>query len=135
MLEVRSSSGTGGAPVPALLNSRSSRPKASRTVSNSEATRDRVADVGRNYGTTRDPGLACQGGAVASSCSWRRPGDDRGEPASTSARATARPIPLPAPVTSAILAPSVIRFLPLLRRNMHAGAPPDQSPVRSARLP
>src|SRR5690242_2322855 len=47
------------------------------------------------------PGLAAA--AVCSSCAFRRPASTTEYPASCKARLAARPIPLPAPVTTAIL--------------------------------
>src|SRR5438034_7205172 len=67
---VRSSSGTGGAPMPALLNSKSKRPKASFVLANRLLTDEGSVTL---VGTTsvRDCDAAAR--AVASSGSRRRP--------------------------------------------------------------
>ena len=105
----RSSSGTGGAPMPALLNSTSRRPKLDFTVANS-------ARIDSRFDTSVGTASACAAGGVdlgrrpcrASPCGGRRaPGCSRLSP---SAIATARPTPVPAPVTSAIFADALIGF-------------------------
>ena len=54
----------GGAPVPALLNSRSSRPNASRDLGEDLADRDRVADVARDRQHPRPGGAGALGRGV-----------------------------------------------------------------------
>src|SRR5262245_36042947 len=65
---VRSSRGTGGAPVPALLNTTSRRPNTSTVFANSAFT---AAGSATSVGTTSVGLLASA--AVASRRSWRRP--------------------------------------------------------------
>src|SRR5664279_341192 len=98
---VRSSSGSGGAPVPALLKSRSSRPKALRVAAKSALTAaGSVASVGTASALAASLPAAER---VASSASARRPARATCQPASSRASAEARPMPLPAPVTMATL--------------------------------
>src|ERR1700730_1156594 len=98
---VRSSSGTGGAPIPALLNSRSRRPKTSLVRANRLPTDEgSVTSVGAT--SVRDSEAAIAR-AVASSRSLTRPARTTENPSSSSARVTALPTPVPAPVTMAIL--------------------------------
>ena len=92
---VSSSSGTPGAPTPALLNNRSRRPKRSATSSNSASTdagsvtSPTMATAPRPPGR-RSPPTGRGGGRRATTVN----------PASASATAAARPMPLPAPVTT-----------------------------------
>jgi hypothetical protein len=90
-----SSRSPGGAAIPALLTSRSTRPQRSRTASNSAATDS--ADV-TSAGTTSAPP---RDAAVSRRRSSRRPASATRQPSASSARATARPTPDPAPVTTA----------------------------------
>ena len=97
---VSSSSGTGGAPVPALLKSTSRRPNASLTCREQRLDGGGIGDVGRH-----DEGAV---GAVAGGRAGRleRVGAAAGEDdveagLAASASAEARPMPLPAPVTMA----------------------------------
>src|ERR1019366_5404248 len=90
-----------GALVPALLKRRSRRPKASWVLANSALTEfGSVTSVGT--GSILPPDAVADA-AVRSSGSERRPASTTEYPAELSARETARPMPLPAPVTSAIL--------------------------------
>src|SRR2546427_40870 len=95
---VRSSSGTGGAPVPALLKSRSSRPNASFVRAKSAwIDAESVTSVGTTSDRAPD---ALPSVAVLSGASFRRP---PGGPAYLSflgAGGQAFPVPLPLPVPS-----------------------------------
>src|ERR1017187_9516294 len=90
-----------GALAPALLKRTSRRPKPSPVAANIALT---AAESLTSMGTQRilPPGTAADA-PVRSSASARRPASTNEYPADPSARETARPIPLPAPVTSAIL--------------------------------
>src|SRR5690606_64616 len=96
-----SSIGAPFAATPALLNKRSRRP-------NSRSMRENTMSICSELVTSQAIGTARPGppawAAVSSSFSIRRPMRMVSHPSPTSALATARPIPLPAPVTSAILA-------------------------------
>src|SRR5262245_5016040 len=108
---VRSSSGTGGAPVPGLLKSRSRRPKASFVRAKSA-----LIDAGSvtSVGTTSERAPdALFSVAVASSASLRRPARATAYPSFMRASATALPIPLPAPVTIATLFVEAMQNPPL----------------------
>src|ERR1700737_3753961 len=108
---LKSSNGIAGAPMPALLKRTSSRPKASITLANSAAIDPgsvMSAETGRLLPKLSPSFL------VSSSLSRRRPASTTVNPAFISASDAARPTPVPAPVTTAILFPaSVICFLPL----------------------
>ena len=98
---VRSSSGTAGAPVPALLNRRSRRPKACFVVSKRPRTESGSVT---SVGTARARGPSGPARAtVSASASGRRPASTTEYPSPRRARAVARPIPDPAPVTIAVL--------------------------------
>src|ERR1019366_7719713 len=104
----RSSSGMAGAPMPALLNRTSSRPKFDFTVENS-------ARIDSHFDTSVGTASACAptaliSAATLSSISLRRPASTRLQPAFAKAIATARPTPVPAPVTSANFADALIGF-------------------------
>src|SRR4029077_8199290 len=104
----RSSSGTAGAPIPALLNKTSSRPKVDFIVANRLTIDSRFET---SVGTARACApVALISAATLSSISLRRPASTRLYPALASAMATARPTPVPAPVTSAIFAVVAISF-------------------------
>src|SRR5262245_19829422 len=93
----KSSRGTAGAPMPALLKSTSRRPNVSAIF----VKRVSICDFCvRSAGTTR-VFEGCAIAAVFSSSAARRPASTTLYPSEASARLTARPIPLPAPVTSA----------------------------------
>ncbi len=107
----RSSSGTPPGPnVPALLNSRSSRPNRSRTAAKSASTSSASVTSVVTHSASVSPAPA----AVSASGSARRPASASDQPAPARARATARPIPDPAPVTTATFrpAPSTRSFRP-----------------------
>src|SRR5580658_1459177 len=90
-----------GAPMPALLNNKSRRPKTSLALANSART---ASGSPTSVGTASiwlPEGAALL--AVRSSSTARRPASTTEYPAPCSARLTARPMPLPAPVTKAIL--------------------------------
>src|ERR1019366_6826667 len=98
-----------GAFVPALLNRTSSRPKVSRVLANSARTESGLVT---SVGTLSIlPPVADADAAVRANGSARRPASTTEYPADWSARATARPMPLPAPVTREILPLSVISQL------------------------
>src|SRR5262249_7072590 len=102
----RSSRGTAGAPIPALLKSTSSRPKVDFSVANSERIDSRLDT---SVGTANDCAPAALiSPATLSSISLRRPASRRLYPALASAIDPARPTPVPAPVTSAIFADAAI---------------------------
>ena len=91
---------------PALLNSRSSRPKPCSIVRNIALHRLRIADVaGRGDGAAADWPISR---AASSSFSLRRPASATVQPARASASAEALPIPAPAPVTRANLSPPCV---------------------------
>ncbi len=99
---VRFSSGTGGAPVPALLNRTSSRPNVRLVVSNRARTEDSSVT---SVGTARArPGTVALWPrvTVSSSASGRRPASTTSYPSARRASAVARPIPDPAPVMIAV---------------------------------
>ena len=98
--KVRSSIGTAGVPEPALLNRRSSLPKVSSAFANSART---ASGLLTSVGTASIlPPPEGASAAVFSNSAARRPASVTEYPAACSPRATARPMPLPAPVTSAI---------------------------------
>src|SRR3989454_12438860 len=123
---VRSSRGTAGAPVPALLKSRSSRPNVSFVFANSAFT-----DAGSptSVGTTSVRLLHCD--AVSCSASLRRPASTTDQPSRDSATDDARPIPDPAPVTIAILSDDAMRVSAFRWDVGHR----DGTPVDPARAP
>jgi len=95
--KVRSSMGTSGAFTPALLKSRSSRPNVSLILTNNLRT---LSGRPTSAGTQRTvPPAAPVIAAVCSSAATRRPANTTEYPAACRARLTARPTPLPAPVT------------------------------------
>ena len=103
---VRSSIGTGGAPVPALLNSRSKRPNTSWILPKSART---GCGLLTSVGTTSIRPSECFLSPAVFSNSWtRRPANTTAHPFSRKARLTARPIPLPAPVTTAIFSAGIV---------------------------
>src|SRR5260370_745171 len=125
---VRSSSGTGGAPRPALLNRRSRRPNASAVRANRALT-DRGSATSARTLTIRAPSFD-PSAAVASNGSLRRPATTTEYPSCARPRATALPIPVPPPVTTATLAIERMLIPPrftrregtLLRDSLTAGA-------------
>src|SRR4051812_32035346 len=101
-----SSNGTGGAPMPALLNSTSRRPYFSFTLANIA----RIASTSlTSVGTMKASPFPSF--ATASSGSLRRPTSVTAKPSFISASAAARPTPVPAPVTIATLAIFFSRLL------------------------
>src|SRR5690348_760478 len=92
--------GMPGPPDPALLNSRSSRPNVSLVLWKSARTASGWLISVATASISAPPGFAAA--AVSSSFSARRPASTTEYPAACNARLTARPMPLPAPVTSAI---------------------------------
>ena len=106
---VRSSSSTpGGALVPALLNSTSTRPNFCTAASNSATTEACLRHIGRH----RQRALRRLPDKAATSCSGcsRRPASTTCQPSASKASAAALPMPEPAPVTSATLMVSVMLF-------------------------
>src|SRR5271170_5167110 len=123
--KVSSSIGTAGAPWPALLNKRSSRPNSRSMVANSAFTAA-GSPTSAGEATARRP-RALISPAASSSGSRRRPASATCQPARASAGAAALPIPEPAPVTRAKCSPSMVSplslkdpLLPQFRRH-----PPD----------
>jgi len=92
--------GIAGAFLPALLNSRSSRPNASRMRVNNARTLSGLLTSATTGSILPPAGFAKA--AVASKVSVLRPAKTTENPAACKPRLTARPIPLPAPVTNAI---------------------------------
>src|ERR1022692_2581366 len=90
-----------GAAVPPLLNSKSSRPKASFVLANSARTASGLPTSVGTASISTPPARAIA--AVPSSSATRRPASTTEYPAPCNAKLTARPMPLPAPVTIAIL--------------------------------
>src|SRR5208282_1968193 len=127
--KVRSSNGMPRVLVPALLNNRSMRPQVCLTLSNNAAT-----DAGSrtSVGTTRvRGGSTLASAAVSSSISRRRPASTTVQPTSSRACAVARPMPLPAPVTTAIFAGvSMSRYLLLESLQRDRAARRDQLLLR-----
>src|SRR5579872_1657028 len=101
-----------GALMPALLKRTSSRPKASRVLANSAWTSSGLPTSADTASILPPEDVA--DAAVFSSSTGRRPASTTEYPADCRAIATLRPMPLPAPVTRAIL-PLVIMFLAILR--------------------
>src|SRR4051794_13199566 len=93
-----SSIGDGTPKLPALLNRRSTR---SRPLNSPRTASASVTSVGMTVAWSEPP-------AVSRSVSSRRPASATVHPESSSARATSRPIPEPAPVTTAVRAASVM---------------------------
>src|SRR3954470_16587940 len=101
-----SSRSRAGAPMPALLTRRSSRPYRSTTASNNSRTLpSSLTSVGAAY---RAQGWPAPSRTTWSSASRLRPASATVQPSAASARALAAPMPLPAPVTTAILGPAAI---------------------------
>src|SRR5947208_1070607 len=96
----RSSSGTAGAPMPALLKSRSSRPNVSLVRAKSART-EAGSPTSVTTASVREPGLASR--TTDSRASLRRPASATAYPSLRRASAEALPMPLPAPVTIATL--------------------------------
>src|ERR671911_1028964 len=95
------SSSRAGAPVPALLNSRSTRPWRSTDRSNNARTdASSVTSVGAGSST---PGSSAPRSAAEARAWGRRPASTTTQPWPARACATAAPMPLPAPVTTATL--------------------------------
>ena len=90
--------------MPALLKSRSTRPKASATVSNRSSTSPALlmSQATANALASVRPASAI----AASSTALRRPQNTVFQPALSSAVATLLPMPVPAPVTMAVFARS-----------------------------
>ena len=111
---VRSSSGIAGAPVPALLKRTSRRPNV--LPRRLEQGADRLRDRSRRSGR-RGPGCAFAAArrAVSARASCRRPASTTEYPSASRARAVARPIPEPAPVTIAVFPNEFIASRPLSR--------------------
>src|ERR1700730_1697422 len=100
--KVRSSNGMPRVLIPALLNNKSMRPYVSLTRSKRAVT---AAGSRTSVGTTRvRGGGASARAAVSSSISRRRPASTADQPSASRACAVARPMPLPAPVMTAIFA-------------------------------
>ena len=125
-----SSSSCAGAPLPALLKRRSTRPCRATAVSKSLRTSaSSVTSVGTG---SRTPGSSAPRCAIAASASGRRPASTTVQPSPASARAAAAPMPLPAPVTTAMrgaiwsIGPPVGRS----DRGYHARAPTASSIAR-----
>src|SRR5579863_7508348 len=94
--------------MPALLKSTSNRPKASLVLAKSDRT---PSGLLTSVGTqSMAPPDGFSNAAVPSSFPLRRPARTTEYPADCKARLAARPTPLPAPVTSAIL-PLVVMFV------------------------
>ena len=98
---VKSSIGTGGAPVPALLNSTSRRPNASLVLANIAAMA-LGSDTSATTANPRSPSAPASA-IDSASASSRRPTSTTEYPTFKSATAEARPIPELAPVTNATL--------------------------------
>src|ERR1700728_806104 len=112
----RSSRGTGGSARPALLNSTSTRPSSCSARSNSCCTpAGSVTSVAT--ASRREPSAA-PSATVCSSGPGRRPAITTEYPSRPRARADARPMPVPPPVT--------IATLPVMGRNV-APADPESS--------
>src|SRR3954452_13225239 len=113
--------GTGGAPIPALLNSTSRRPYFSFTLANNA----RIASTSfTSVGTISVSPLPSL--ATASSGSLRRPTSVTANPAFSSASAAARPTPVPAPVT-------IATFVAILGLPIFHAVPPAAPPGRGNR--
>mmetsp|Transcript_4367 Transcript_4367/g.11412 ORF Transcript_4367/g.11412 Transcript_4367/m.11412 type:complete len:273 (+) Transcript_4367:168-986(+) len=98
---VSSSIGTPGVKLPALLKSKSSLPNSSTVALKSALT---AAGSVTSVGTTSAlPPAAVTSAAVCSRPSRRRPASATAQPCAANAALTARPMPVPAPVTIAIL--------------------------------
>ena len=118
-----------GAPRPALLTSRSTRPCRSTVTSNSRRTASSsVTSVGT---TSKPPAPATPAAATSCSAASRRPASTTRQPAPASASATARPMPLPAPVTTATRS----RRAPASVVPVAAGSSLDSSPSAAPRRP
>ena len=118
----RSSNGTAGALMPALLKSRSSRPNVAFVSAKSAATWSCLPTLQGTASAVSGPAPASA--MALSSVSRRRPEKTTVQPSPSSACAAALPIPCPAPVTSATLRSAFIRCapVPLWRRQTPAPA-------------
>src|ERR1017187_6958237 len=114
-----SSMGMAGAVAPALLKSRSRRPNASLILAKSART-ERGSPTSVGTGSIVPP-EGSPDAAVRSSSAARRPASATEYPAACKARLTARPMPLPAPVTSAIL-PVFAIFVSIVRQPARAAS-------------
>src|SRR5580692_9592669 len=125
---VTSSTAPAGAPVPALLTSRSSRPKRSPVAANSAATEPSSA-TSACTGRTISGSACC---TVSSSSSKRRPAATTYHPRSASAIVIRRPSPEPAPVTTAtfsvVMTITVRPAIPPPSVDCHGGRGWDQGP-------
>src|SRR5271166_2057072 len=119
--KLSSSNGTAGAPWPALLNRRSSRPNPCSIVANRLFTAS-GSPTSQGAAIARRPTSPISR-AASRSLSRRRPTSATCQPARASATAVALPIPAPAPVTSANRSPAMHssvskrRFAPKVRRH------------------
>jgi hypothetical protein len=95
----RSSRRTGGAPVPALLNSRSSLPNVSVVLANRART-EAGSDTSAGTANARAPSAPAWA-TVSCNRSIRRPARETAYPSRRRASAVSLPIPVPAPVTIA----------------------------------
>ena len=128
---VRSSIGTGGAPVPALLKSTSIRPNARFVASKSSPTDcGSVTSVGTAMARSL---LVAARRAVSASASGRRPASATAYPSASKASAVARPMPEPAPVTIAAFLGEFIANTPCHRvsRNFFRSGDRSLGRVRS----
>ena len=116
---VSSSRGMAGAPMPALLNRTSSRPKTSTVRVKRARMESGVGHVGRD----RDrPPVDPISEATSLMGSGRRSDSTSANPSAARARAAALPTPVPAPVTTATLAASSAPFA-LMRLSCRARSP------------
>src|SRR5438552_81185 len=122
---VSSSIGIPGAFRPALLNRTSSRPNISFVLANSART-DSGAPTSVGTASIFPP-------EVSSSAAARRPASTTEYPADCNARAAARPIPLPAPVTIATFPFSIRTIVPEEHRGIGI-APHPARPMSLADL-
>src|SRR5581483_8133286 len=118
---VRSSIGTAGSPMPALLKSTSSRP---HLAFSSAKMRFTSSGLVMSAASTRQRSFAPESAAVFSSSSLRRPTRPTQKPSLCSASAADLPMPVPAPVMSATFCMGLLLGLFGLRaRDSHrAGA-------------
>src|ERR1035437_3943796 len=114
-----SSMGVAGGVSPVLLKSRSRRPNASLILAKSART-ERGSPTSVGTGSIVPP-EGSPDAAVRSSSAARRPASATEYPAACKARLTARPMPLPAPVTSAIL-PVFAIFVSIVRQPAQAAS-------------
>src|SRR5439155_13138673 len=106
--------------MPALLTSRSSRPKASSVRANSALTDS--GSLTSAVTTSERASVAAPSRATASSGSRRRPASTTEKPPCMSARATCLPMPVPAPVTRAIFSGKGMAGLLFTTGEGHAAA-------------